>query len=138
MGKSSDAVIALAHEAPLRSLDQRENIPAAEQALVFPPWLGGLNRSRSPSLLLCKAFSKQASADKLLIRREGEGEKDQDFSPNLQVYLLCLQGELDKNLLQFFVDKIDAKLLKTIFLKSKTNRGKINVRLTYLPLSLPH
>lgn len=32
-------------------------------------------------------------------------------------YLLSLQGEFDEDLLQFLVDKVDAKLLKTVSLR---------------------
>jgi hypothetical protein len=36
-------------------------------------------------------------------------------------HLLCLQRELNKNLLQLFIDEVDAELLKAIFL---WRRGK--------------
>lgn len=42
-------------------------------------------------------------------------------------HLFCLQGELNENLLQFLVHKIDAELFKSIFLE-KEDRG-MNVRL---------
>lgn len=48
-------------------------------------------------------------------KREGRG------------HLLCLQGELNENLLQFLVHKVDAELFKSIFLKKKV-RG-LNVTL---------
>lgn len=34
-------------------------------------------------------------------------------------HLLCLQGELNKNLLQLFIDEVDAELFKAIFLWRK-------------------
>lgn len=37
----------------------------------------------------------------------------------MKTYLLGLQSELNKNLLQLLIDEVDAELLKTILLKKK-------------------
>lgn len=39
-------------------------------------------------------------------------------------YLLSLQGEFDEDLLQFLVDKVDAKLLKTVSLRKQIQHSK--------------
>ena len=40
-------------------------------------------------------------------------------------YLLCLQGQLDEDLLQLLVHKVDAELLKAVFLLRKQVRTKV-------------
>lgn len=39
-------------------------------------------------------------------------------------YLLSLQGEFDEDLLQFLVDKVDAKLLKTVSLRKRIRHSQ--------------
>lgn len=34
-------------------------------------------------------------------------------------YLFCFQRQFNKNLLQFFINKVDAELFKSIFLQKK-------------------
>lgn len=48
--------------------------------------------------------------------------------------LLCLQGELNENLLQFLIYKVDAELFKSIFLKEDDRGMKVRLIQGKLPV----
>lgn len=44
-------------------------------------------------------------------------------------YLLCFQRQLDEDLLQLFIDEVNAELLKAIFLYEKEERLSMSISL---------
>lgn len=45
----------------------------------------------------------------------------------MKCYLLSFQSQLNENLLQFFIHKVDTELFKSIFLKGKWKQKRDNV-----------